>query len=374
MPDTEDTQENEDDMPVMPQPNGAEHHEHHINNAIIFSVVAALVVSLGVGWFVLSSLSDDDDNSENNAATSQEETTDQAETVEQQPLVESKYLGNYSLEETEFGTEVTVTVNETADTRTIVANAIPNHSTGEFPNDANPNAISEQSATYTYPLTPNFTGNAVEARIPGVALNGVKFEPGTAETFTCASGETYRVEAIQDLTSLGLDFNNAHVQPTGEYHYHGISTMMADAFDSGGDLVHVGFAADGHLIYYSKSGAYTSSYELGSGQRSGSGCEFSLSNRTDVIFSTAKDGAITSDWDYVEGAGDLDECNGTEINGEYAYVMTTTFPFISRCLKGEFTETTPSGGGGAPGGSGPGAGQMGGPPPGGGMPPQPPRF
>ena len=53
-----------------------------------------------------------------------------------------------------------------------------------------------------------------------------------------------------------LDFNNAHVQPTGEYHYHGISELLVDAYASDDDLVLVGFAADGHLMYYSKSGAY----------------------------------------------------------------------------------------------------------------------
>jgi hypothetical protein len=80
--------------------------------------------------------------------------------------------------------------------------------------------------------------------VPGVAVNGVKFEPETAETVACASGESYRVEALQDTDDLGFDFNNAHVQPTGEYHYHGVSQLLAEAADSGDDLVHVGFAAD----------------------------------------------------------------------------------------------------------------------------------
>jgi len=79
------------------------------------------------------------------------------------------------------------------------------------------------------------TGAQTEVRTTGVAVNGVKFEPGTAETVTCDSGETLRVEALQDINDLGLDFNNAHVQPTGEYHYHGASELLADA-DSTGDV------------------------------------------------------------------------------------------------------------------------------------------
>lgn len=280
--------------------------------------------------------------------------------------VSSKYLGSYQITDAAFGTSVTVTVNEAAGTRTITANALPNHPTGEFPNSANPNTISAQSSSYTYPLVPTFTGAAIDAHVPGVALNGVKFEPGTAETFTCSSGETYRVEAIQDLVSLGLDFNNAHVQPTGAYHYHGQSSLLADAFDTGSDLVHVGFAADGHLMYYSKSGAYTPSYRLGSGARLGSGCTFSIPHQN-VAFSSVKDGAITSDWEYVSGLGDLDACNGTTINGEYAYVLTEGFPYISRCLNGVAAQT-------GPGGGGSGGGQQGGPPnggpPGGGPPPE----
>ena len=139
----------------------------------------------------------------------------------------SQYLGSYQLADSEFGTMTTVNVTST--TRTIETNALPDHETGTFPNSGNPNAIAAQDLTWTFPVTPTWTGVPTEPRVPGVALNGVKFEPATAETITCESGETYRVEAIQDLYSLGLDFNNAHVQPSGEYHYHGISELLVEA-------------------------------------------------------------------------------------------------------------------------------------------------
>ena len=327
----------------------------------VIGAVIALLVLAGGSIFLLTQESDEsvvDMATDPNLSN----TSEQAER-DSEGLLSSDYIDDYTLADDQYDTEVMVQVDEAANTRTIIANALPNHETGEFPNEANPNTISEQSRTYTYPLIPVFTGTPLDVGTPGVALNGVKFEPGTAETFTCSSGETYRVEAIQDLTSLGLDFNNAHVQPTGEYHYHGISTMMAAVFDSGNDLVHVGFAADGHLIYYSKSGAYNSSYRLGSGQRSGTGCEYSLGDRVDVDFSNVKDGAVTSDWEYVEGLGELDECNGVTIDGQYVYLMTEEFPYISRCLMGEATETGPGGsGGGAPSG-GPNGSQQG-PPPG----------
>ena len=52
-------------------------------------------------------------------------------------------------------------------------------------------------------------------------------------------------------------------------------------------------------------------------------------------------GAFTQDYEYVEGLGDLDQCNGRfgvtpEFpEGIYYYVVTDDFPFFTRCLKGE---------------------------------------
>ena len=244
------------------------------------------------------------------------------------------YTGSYTLDDAEFGTQVTVTVD--GSTRTIVANALPDHETGEFPTEGNPNTISAQDVSYEYTTQPVFTGDATESRTTGVAVNGVKFEPGTAETVSCDSGETFRVEALQDIYNLGLDFNNAHVQPTGEYHYHGASAMLAEAYATDDDLVHIGFAADGYLMYYSKSGAYESGYELSTDARSGTDCSGSTALRDDdvEVEGTAPDGTYTSDWVWSDG-GDLDACNGTEIDGTYAYIVTDDYPYISRCLNGE---------------------------------------
>lgn len=258
----------------------------------------------------------------------------------------SGYLGDYTLIDEEFGTEVTVTVADGV--RTIVANSLPNHETGDFPNSGNPNTISEQSLSFEFTTEPVYTGTASYAQTPGVGLNGVTFEPGTAETATCSSGETYRIEALQDLYDLGLDMNNAHVQPGGQYHYHGLSELMVDAFDSDEDLVLVGFAADGHLMYVSKSDAYASSYSLSTETRTGTDCLISGPDGTVVdLEGTTPDGTYSSDWIYTEGAGDLDQCNGTEIDGTYAYVITDEYPYIPRCLMGEAANTGGPGGGAA---------------------------
>ena len=225
--------------------------------------------------------------------------------------IASAYLGDYTLTDTEFGTEVTVTVANGQ--RTISANALPNHETGEFPNAGNPNTITAQNAQWVFPTDPVLTGTAQFAMTPGVALNGVKFEPATAETTACATGETYRLEALQDVYDLGFDMNNAHVQPNGEYHYHGVSPLLVDAFDGGNDLVHVGFAADGHLMVYSLAGAYPSGYTLSTTPRTGTDCQPSLRNASALdLEGTMPDGTYTSDWVHTAGSGVLDECNGIQ--------------------------------------------------------------
>ena len=51
--------------------------------------------------------------------------------------------------------------------------------------------------------------------------------------------------------NLGLDCNNAHVQPTGKYHYHGSPTLyLQNANIPANQMTLVGYAADDFPIYY----------------------------------------------------------------------------------------------------------------------------
>ena len=317
---------------------------------------ATLTIAIGLGMSMVAC----SDGGTSSQPTTQTTTNDHShdhpeETTETQPTTQTTtndhshdhpeetsgtYLNDYEVSDPVFGTETMVTLSNGV--RTITTNALPNHKTGVFPNSGNPNTISAQSATYKYTTDPVYTGIAQEVHIPGVAVNGVKFEPGTAESVSCATGETFRVEGLQNTFNLGMDFNNAHVQPTGAYHYHGLSDLLADTHNNAkSELIHVGFAADGHLIYISTKDDYTSSYRLSKTLRTGSNCQVSLGPGQGpeiAVGGTNPDGTYTSDWEYVEGYADLDECNGTVINGQYAYVITDEYPYISRCLKGEFTE------------------------------------
>ena len=255
--------------------------------------------------------------------------------------------------------------------RYIYANGIPNHDTGSFPNQGNPNTISAQEHTYRVTLTPELADDIAFIRPTfGVALNGIPFEPGTGEFWNRDRAAGWNFEALTGFIDLGIDHHNAHVQPTGAYHYHGVPTGLV----SSSAVTHIGYGADGFPVY-GPSG-YTdandpssgvidlqSSYRLKQGLRpDGPGGLY--------------DGAFNSDFEYVAGSGDLDECNGRfgatpeYPEGIYHYYITETFPFIPRCVKGTPDESfRPPGGGpaGSPGrrpnGPPPHRRRPGGPPP-----------
>ena len=109
--------------------------------------------------------------------------------------VASNYFGEYQIDDTGYGTEVEVVINQSANTRTIDANALPNHETGEFPNSGNPNTISAQQYTFRIPLTPKLNQRASEYghNLFGVALNGVSVTPAE-----------YQLEGAPDWKGMGL--------------------------------------------------------------------------------------------------------------------------------------------------------------------------
>lgn len=253
----------------------------------------------------------------------------------------SSYTGKYTISDTTYGTEVNVFIE--GNERVMESNGLPNHATGDFPNSGNPNAISEQDLEYRFPFEPVYVWNSAWSREPWVALNWVKFEPETAERVECTSGESYKIEAIQDMVNLGLDNENAHVQPTWAYHYHGVSQWLVSAFDSGYDLVHVWYALDGFKIMYSKSSKFSPSYEISTEKRTWTNCTYRWKT-VDIEWSTP-DGTYVSDWVYTDWLWDLDACHGIDINDEYMYIITDQYQFVWRCLNGEFEESMPWGGG-----------------------------
>lgn len=240
--------------------------------------------------------------------------------------------------------ESRVSITTKGEQRVIVANGLPDHRTGRFPNRDNPNEIRAQTYRFTIPLHPQPAARVTKlVRQPfGIALNGVLFDPGTAEYWQNDRDSGWHYDALGGAFSLGLDADNAHVQPNGAYHYHGIPTALLARLSSGKkQMTLVGWAADGFPIYAqwdhrdpkdakSEIVAMKSSYRLKSGTRPTSGGQ--PGGRYDGVFE--------EDFEFVAGSGDLDECGGRfgvtpEFPaGIYHYVLTTDFPFIPRAFRG----------------------------------------
>ena len=93
-----------------------------------------------------------------------------------------------------------VTITVTGGERVITANGLPNHATGRFPNRGNPNAITEKNYQFHVPKNPKAAEKTTSASIAwfGVALNGVPFEPGTAEFWNEDRNWNYEGERRDD--------------------------------------------------------------------------------------------------------------------------------------------------------------------------------
>lgn len=228
--------------------------------------------------------------------------------------------------------------------RIIDANGLPNHATGRFPNRNDPFGVRPQTYHFHMPAEP------VEAdaltRVGfwrfGIAVNGVPFDPaGPNWRGDPATGWQFEVMSTTARPFLGLDENNAHVQPGGGYHYHGLPVGLVrqlEARTGGSRMLLLGRAADGFPIYgpvgfedpddaKSSPRPMRSSYRLKAGSRPGGP-------------GGTHDGTFVEDYEYVAGLGDLDECNGRRgvtpeyPKGIYHYHVTETFPFIPRWFRG----------------------------------------
>lgn len=266
-----------------------------------------------------------------------------------------------------FTNEFQMTVDSVKNVRIITANNIPEHLVGRFPNAGNPNTIRPQSKKYTIDLTPKQSGKQISAKggAFGILFSGVEVDPFTNEFFSSHKGinREWNINALTSSLNLGTDCNNAHVQPSGKYHYHGTPNAYLEQLGvDGKKMVKVGYAADGFPIYYKygyddqgKLVELTSGYQLKAGNRGGDGV-----TAPDGVY----DGTYFQDYEFVDSISLLDACNGRvgktpESESEYYYVITDNFPSSPLCFSGTpSTDFRIGGGMGDPGGrSG-----MGGPP------------
>jgi hypothetical protein len=305
------------------------HHRHHLLKRLgMASMIAVLLATTALPGDVFAH----GDHDEAVAATGQALVEEDTNWLDD--LLDELLLGSVEA-------AATISISSNGTVRTITADGLPDHAAGQFPNANNPNSISAQNYRFQMPTNPSIGSapTSADRYVFGVALNGVIFDPATAEFWNNDRSSGWNYEAFGPQTrSLGLDSSNAHVQPNGAYHYHGIPDGLYDRLTSAGAPTLIGYAADGFPIYGplsyadsddSSSGleVMTSSYSLRPGTRSsGPGGTY--------------DGTFTADWEYVPGTGTLDACNGRVgvtpeyPEGTYYYVITDEFPFVPRCFAG----------------------------------------
>lgn len=230
-------------------------------------------------------------------------------------------------------------ISQVADKCIFKTNAIPNHDFNDGGN-AFPNNVSEQNDQFEISTSPSIAAQQTGLSLQvdnAIMLNGVKVDLLAAGCYGVGNGkigcndmsQPWRYDPMFKANGFAVDSHNAHAQPDGTYHYHGSPLALFDDSTTNDSPV-IGFAADGFPIFgsnFDDQGTIRkaqSSYRLKSGSRpSGAG-------EPGGVY----DGAYRDDYEYVEGLGDLDECNGMTVNGAYGYYITQSYPYVLACFSG----------------------------------------
>ncbi len=208
-----------------------------------------------------------------------------------------------------------LSVTCTATTAEISSNGIINY---EFV-PITPGNLRERDNNWSIPLTPSGSKEPIPLLgDAGMLVNGIPIF-GPNEGGNLGFGDPYLDEV--------LDFCNGHIGPSG-YHNHAPPECIFDDYENNVGLV-VGYSLDGWPIlapFECADAGCTEIVELDS--------SWQLTNPN-----------VTAAWEkhsFVEGSGDLDECNGkVQPDGSYAYYATATFPYFMGCyINADFTVPT----------------------------------
>ena len=231
--------------------------------------------------------------------------------------------------------------------RTIVTKSYPDHDIdSSFQYPGTPQV--QEAATYQVTTDPQYADSPTyvgTGQLFGVHLDSVLFDPKTAGYWNndMSSGWNYVATANQ------LDAYGAHTRPeTGFYHYHAITGQWLSETTEHSALV--AWAADGFPVYLRYG--YTDPTDASSGVVNlASSYQLKSGSRPSDSPGGTYDGTYVADYEYVEGLGDLDECNGRECvtpefpDGTYAYFLTDEWPWVPTYLKGTPDSSFGPGGG-----------------------------
>ena len=270
-----------------------------------------------------------------------------------------------------FNADVLITATDTE--CTITSNSVPNHDfndeTAAFAGGAEGATISETDTVSTITRNPTFADQPTPLSQNvknGIFLNGVRLDILSAGCYNptspdagedgnvgigCSSDAPWLLDPLGTESKFGADVHNAHTQPGGLYHYHGGPNAMFDDNPGSEGSPVIGFAADGFPIY----GSYF--YDNATGQVRKAISGYTLREGTRGERSTTNpggtyDGSYNDDWEFTN-SGDLDECNGMMIEGQYSYYVTDTYPWVIKCFQGTPHESFGGGEGGGGGPAGP---------------------
>jgi len=267
-----------------------------------------------------------------------------------------------------FNADVFITASDSE--CTITSNSVPNH---DFNDETAAFAGGAEGATITATDTVSIiTRTPAIAAVPtplsqqvknGIFLNGVRLDILSAGCYRpdspdagddgntgigCSTDDAWLLDPLGTDAIFGADLHNAHTQPGGLYHYHGGPNAMFDDNPGSEGSPVIGFAADGFPIY----GSYFYDNDSGQVRKALSGYSLKAGSRGERSSTNPGgdyDGTYNDDWEFTN-SGDLDECNGMSIDGQYGYYVTDTYPWVIKCFSGTPHESF---GGGDDEGAGP---------------------
>lgn len=232
-------------------------------------------------------------------------------------------------------------VRYTASNVYVKATGIPDYNIGPF--NGNPNIPANSNATFDIPRNPQPAATHVSTGLGaiGVLINGV-------DVFNMSDAMSYQNQGVWHnnagvVEAVGFDAAKAHPQQQGVYHNHEDPiSLEAEIGATSSNPMLIGYAIDGYPImndYASLTPGgsvvkMTSSYQLKtySGNVRGNGGP--------NVAAPYVLGYFEEDYQYVAGAGQLDQYNGAFVytpqfpNGTYAYFATTdnagnaAYPYI----------------------------------------------
>lgn len=272
----------------------------------------------------------------------------------------STYAGEYSSTVTDVsnGNDFTgaLTISAADGMCSLVSNQIPNHDISIDADFANETAAVAGTFDITDDPVVNAEPTDLGFTVHAVMLNGVIWEaypaacfdegpnPIGREAIGCGGNvldHPWRYNVGSPDNAFRLDAYSAHSQATGLYHYHSTPQALYEIECNGiAESPVIGFARDGFPIYgpcfADESGSIRSaqsSYTLRSGERQdvpGFTTPYTVGN----VVSDDYNGQFIGDYEYVPGAGDLDECNGMIVDGQYGYYITGSYPYVLSCFSG----------------------------------------